>query len=221
MLMKKKTYFLIGASVMATSLPLVAQDSQSNEPEVEQGEHMTAEEAGETEKEWAVLSHPNDLNKILEWSKTLKAVNTKQYKVAEDAREFARVKKILALKPEPISAKDLLGLRRVRSIQVGKHGVFKYRYFSCKFKEKEEGLFFEKTSGSQRKSGTVFKDEPTQLVFLGGWSVNDDPQWNYSGLTSRKPGKHDSVGVFIKRGGQVLALFPEGPGGYEVYEFLK
>jgi len=176
MLMKKKTYFLIGASVMAVSLPLVAEDSQSIEPEVELGEQMTPEEAGETEKEWAVLSHPNDLNKILEWTKIVKAVNAKQYKTEEDAREFERVKKILALKPEPISVKDLLGLRKVRSIQVGKHGVFKYPYFSCKFKEKEEGLFFKKTSGSQRKSGIVFKDEPTQLVFLGGWSVRQSKE---------------------------------------------
>jgi len=41
------------------------------------------------------------------------------------------------------------------------------------------------------------------------------------GLVGSKVTKYDSVAVFVKRDGRILALFPEGPQSYEVYEFSK
>ncbi len=175
----------------------------------------------ETEKEWAVLTQHGDMDKVLSCLKTVKAASSVKYENEEEALELKRISKIFSQKEEKITPKDLMGLRKVRSIQIGQLGVFKYPYFACKFKQKEEGLFFEKTTGSQRKSGLVFVDEDTVMVFLGGWSVNNDPQKPYSGLVGSKVTKYDSVGVFVKRGGRVLAVFPEGPKSYEVYEFSK
>ena len=187
-----------------------------------QAQQVAEEGVGdETEKEWAVLSHHDALNKVSACFKTIKAASLVKYKYEQDTLELQRISKVLSQKKEVISAKDLLGLRKVRSIQIGRLGVFKYPYFICKFKQKEEGLFFEKTTGSQRKSGIVFADEPTQMVFLGGWSVNENPQKPYSGLVGSKVTEYDSVGVFVKRGGRILAVFPKGPQSYEVYEFSK
>jgi len=186
-----------------------------------QGSDAKAATEAETEKEWAVMSHPGDLTKVSQCFKTVEVANSVKYQNEEYARELQRVRKMLAQKQETTTPQDLMGLRKVRSIKISRLGVFKYPYFTCKFRKKKEGLFFEKTSGSQRKSGLIFEDTPTKMIFLGGWSVNDDPQWSYSRLSGSKVTKHDSVGIFIKRGGRILALFPGGETDYELYEFSK
>lgn len=175
----------------------------------------------ETEKEWAVMSKPADLKKILQCFETVSAANTQQYPNKEEAQELQRLRKMLGQKEEAIGVKDLLGLRKVRSVQINSYGVFQYPYFACKFKTKDAGLFFEKTSGSQRKSGMIFNDSPARMVFLGAWTVNDEPQQAYSRLASAPTTEHDSVGIFIKRGGRIVALFPDDKTRYEVYEFSK
>ena len=215
--MKNITQLILLTGLITLSSYVHAQAPQGAEAEVGAEEGL----GDETEKEWAVLSHHAALNKVSTCFKTVKAASFVKYRNEEEDLELQRISKILSHKEEKITAKDLLGLRKVRSIQIGRLGVFNYPYFVCKFKQKEEGLFFEKTTGSQRKSGIVFVDEPTQMVFLGGWSVNDDPQKPYSGLVGSKVTKYDSVGVFVKRGGRILAVFPKGPKSYEVYEFSK
>lgn len=213
--MKSSIKFMMLIAVMAVSSQGYSQAPQEAVSKVHD------DFGDETEKEWAVMAQAGDTDKILDCFKTVDAANGLKRESEEDVGEIQRLQTILNLKKENITKKDLLGLGKVRSIQVGRLGVFKYPYFNCRFKEKEAGLFFEKTSGSQRRSGIVFIDEPTQWVFLGGWSVNDDPQHRYSSLIGSKVTKHDSVGVFIKRGSRILAIFPRGAASYEVYEFKK
>jgi len=176
---------------------------------------------GEGKKEWAMMGKPADLEKVIHCWETVSAANSRQYQDEEEVRELERLRKMLGQKEEPITAKDLLGLRKVRSIQVDAYGVFKYPFFSCEFRERGKNLFFEKTTGSQRKSGMVFEDSPVRMVFLGAWTVNNEPQKPYSRLAAEMATEHDSVGVFIKRGGRIVALFPDDGGGYEMYEFSK
>ena len=215
MVMKSYMKFVLLVAVMAVSSYGYAQAPQG-------GASKADDDPGdETEKEWAVMAQAGDMDKVLKCFKTVDAANRVKRENEEYAREIQRLQKIFNLKKEKITKKDLLGLRKVRSIQVGRIGVFKYPYFNCRFKEMEAGLFFEKTTGSQRRSGIVFVDEPTQLVFLGGRSMNDDPQRSYSSLIISKVTKHDSVGIFIKRGGRILAVFPGKALTYEVYEFEK
>ena len=83
--------------------------------------------------------------------------------------EKVMVKKLLTSKNLRITNQELLAYKRVRSIQVSNMGIFSYPYFACRFKRKDGKLFFEKISGSQRKSGYVYDYKPKSKVFLGGW----------------------------------------------------
>lgn len=126
------------------------------------------------------------------------------------------VEKQLNAKTYSITPKDMIGFRRVRSIQIdARDGIFSYPYFNCRFKKADGKVFFEKTTGSQRKSGYVYQNSPESLVFLGGWSVNDDPQTGYDSTNS-------AVGKVYKIGPRkVIMIFPTEEDRVEIYELTK
>lgn len=126
------------------------------------------------------------------------------------------VEKLVNAKTYPITPKDMIGFRRVRSIQIdARDGIFSYPYFNCRFKEADGKVFFEKTTGSQRKSGYVYQNSPESLVFLGGWSVNDDPQTGY-GSTNSVVGKVYKIGPR-----KAIMIFPTEEDRVEIYELTK
>lgn len=175
--------------------------------------------APETEKEWKVVARPAHLGiadaavDFLQKAAAPPKLNTKEL------AELERLRKLVSGQPAKLAPKDLLGLKKVRSIQIGRLGVFAYPYFDCRFRQTDRGIFFEKTSGSQRRSGLVFENDPVTLVFLGASTVNDDPQRQYSGLTRARDASHDSAGLIIRRGRTTLAIFPKKDNAWEVYEF--
>lgn len=126
------------------------------------------------------------------------------------------VEKQLNAKTYSITPKDMIGFRRVRSIQIdARDGIFSYPYFNCRFKKADGKVFFEKTTGSQRKSGYVYQNSPESLVFLGGWSVNDDPQTGYDSTNS-------AVGKVYKIGPRkAIMIFPTEEDRVEIYELTK
>ncbi len=126
------------------------------------------------------------------------------------------VEKLVNAKTYPITPKDMIGFRRVRSIQIdARDGIFSYPYFNCRFKKADGKVFFEKTTGSQRKSGYVYQNSPESLVFLGGWSVNDDPQTGY-GSTNSVVGKVYKIGPR-----KAIMIFPTEEDRVEIYELTK
>ena len=126
------------------------------------------------------------------------------------------VEKLLNAKTHPITPKDMIRFRRVRSIQIdARDGIFSYPYFNCRFKKADGKVFFEKTTGSQRKSGYVYQNSPESLVFLGGWSVNDDPQTGY-GSTNSVVGKVYKIGPR-----KAIMIFPTEEDRVEIYELTK
>lgn len=126
------------------------------------------------------------------------------------------VEKLLNAKTYPITPEDMIGFRRVRSIQIdARDGIFSYPYFNCRFKKADGKVFFEKTTGSQRKSGYVYQNSPESLVFLGGWSVNDDPQTGY-GSTNSVVGKVYKIGPR-----KAIMIFPTEEDRVEIYELTK
>lgn len=142
----------------------------------------------------------------------LSTLTPKSYGYAEKKM----VEKLLNAKTHPITPKDMIGFRRVRSIQIdARDGIFSYPYFNCRFKKADGKVFFEKTTGSQRKSGYVYQNSPESLVFLGGWSVNDDPQTGYDSTNS-------AVGKVYKIGPRkVIMIFPTEEDRVEIYELTK
>lgn len=142
----------------------------------------------------------------------LSTLTPKSYGYAEKKM----VEKLLNAKTHPITPKDMIGFRRVRSIQIdARDGIFSYPYFNCRFKKADGKVFFEKTTGSQRKSGYVYQNSPESLVFLGGWSVNDDPQTGY-GSTNSAVGKVYKIGPR-----KAIMIFPMEEDRVEIYELTK
>lgn len=130
--------------------------------------------------------------------------------------EKGEVEKLLSAKTLSITPKEMIGFRRVRSIQIAaRDGIFSYPYFNCLFKEIDGKVFFEKTKGSQRKSGYLYQNMPESLIFLGGWSVNDDPQNAY--------GSENSVAGTVYKIGmhKAIMIFPTENNRVEIYEFIK
>ena len=130
--------------------------------------------------------------------------------------EINTVKRLLSSKNLKITNQELLQYRKVRSIQVNDMGIFSYPYFACRFKKKEGKLFFEKLTGSQRKSGYVYNNKPNSKVFLGGWSVNDDPQTTYDSENS-------VPGMIYKIGANKIIMVFLAPDeqSFEIYELTK
>lgn len=130
--------------------------------------------------------------------------------------EKAEVKRLLSAKDLKITNQELLSYRKVRSIQVSRLGIFSYPYFACRFRRKDGKIFFEKTSGSQRKSGYIYDNKPTSKVFMGGWSVNDDPQTVYGSENSE-------AGMLYKIGANKLIMLFIAPDkrSFEIYELIK
>ncbi|MFK7911182.1 MAG: DUF4893 domain-containing protein [Akkermansiaceae bacterium] len=177
-----------------------------------------AQEA-ETEKEWKVIANPADIsieNAAIAFLKKAEPLPKLQ---AKEKTEIKRLKDLVSGERLKLVPNDLPKLKKVRSIQITQYGVFSYPYFNCRFKKTERGIFFEKTTGSQRKSGLVFQDDDRSLVFLGASTVNNDPQRQYSGFTRAKDKSHDSAGLIIKRGKTYLAIFPKKNNNWEIYEF--
>lgn len=142
----------------------------------------------------------------------LSTLTPKSYGYAEKKM----VEKLLNAKTHPITPKDMIRFRRVRSIQIdARDGIFSYPYFNCRFKKADGKVFFEKTTGSQRKSGYVYQNSPESLVFLGGWSVNDDPQTGY-GSTNSAVGKVYKIGPR-----KAIMIFPMEEDRVEIYELTK
>lgn len=81
--------------------------------------------------------------------------------------EKRSVEKLLNARTYPISPVDMIGFKRVRSIQIdARDGIFSYPYFRCLFSESAGKVFFEKITGSQRKSGYIYQNTPESLIFL-------------------------------------------------------
>lgn len=162
------------------------------------------------------IIHPSDygvlaLDRDIVWN-ALSAVSPTMYGYAEKGM----IKRLLEAKIYPITPDDLMELCHVRSIQIdGNLGLFSYPYFKCRSWKKDGKVFFEKITGSQRKSGYVYQNSSESLIFLGGWSVNDDPQASYESTNS-------VAGTIYKIGeNRVIMLFPANNNRVEIYELKK
>lgn len=141
----------------------------------------------------------------------LSALDATAYGIGE--RDMVR--RLLTQQELAVSSQELSAYRKVRSIQVNNSGIFSYPYFACRFTRRDGRIFFEKTSGSQRKSGFVYDNRPTSKLFLGGWSVNNDPQTAYGSENSQ-------AGMLYKTAADRLMMLFVVPGrSFEIYELKK
>lgn len=135
-----------------------------------------------------------------------------------------------AYPPETLGdGSQLLGDWKVRSIQARTDlGVYDYPWFLASIRrDPRGGLFFAKTTGSQRRSGLLLRDsgQPGRLVFAGGGTVNDQPQLDYSPLQKdpvEEAEASDSVGEFLLLAeGHAVMLLDVSERGFEIYELKR
>lgn len=92
--------------------------------------------------------------------------------------DLATIHSVLDAQP---ASGSLVGKWRCRTIKLG--GITPdviYTWFNCRISERSGGLFFEKTSGSQRSSGFLYP-EGSGYVYLGASYVTGEKPHAYSG----------------------------------------
>ncbi len=126
------------------------------------------------------------------------------------------LRRLLSQQPGALDERALVGSWRCRSVQVPAAGVFAYPPFACAIRQTPQGLFFEKTAGSQRISGLLYPDGGARLVFLGGATVNEEPQRGYAGGAA-----DDVVGTLISISRDRAMLHYTGQTGPQLYEMTR
>ena len=140
-----------------------------------------------------------------------------------EAEALELLKQVLAAPPKVIKGAALVGNWRVRSLQGGTYGLFLYPYFKSNIRaEGENRYWFEKTTGSQRRSGHLYPESDKQWVFLGATTVNDEPQGIYRAKTAPGPAPNDSVGVLWQiNSNHLVMLLDVASDRFEIYELRR
>ncbi|GMV28521.1 MAG: hypothetical protein AMXMBFR59_06460 [Rhodanobacteraceae bacterium] len=167
---------------------------------------------------------PEHVARLRDAERRVEAIHANPEIPASDADAKAVVEELLAETHRPLDADALAGDWKIRSLQGGRYGIYAYPWFKARITRREGGLFFEKTSGSQRRSGWLLspKDGPGAWYFVGGATVNEDPQVTYSKDDGAAPRDSDSVGtVWGISDERVLMLLDVGDDGYEIYQLKR
>ena len=108
---------------------------------------------------------------------------------------------------------ELQRLTKVKSIQINGSGVFEYNFFACSFRQKNNSVYYRKTTGSQRQNGYLYRIDDKTRYFMGAWSVNDDPIKEYGSDQS-------IIGAMYKlSSGKYIMVIPEGNNCFNILEF--
>lgn len=167
---------------------------------------------------------PEHQQRLREAPERAAAMNTAAKVEASDADAKAIVEELLAEAHQTPDPAALKGEWRVRSLQGGRYGIYTYPWFKARIEERDGRLFFEKTSGSQRRSGWLLPpaDGQGDWYFQGGATVNEDPQVGYSKIGDGGPRESDSVGtVWGISEDRLLMLFDVNETGYELYQLKR
>lgn len=132
-----------------------------------------------------------------------------------------------ALGPASHAPGAIAGAWRCRTIKLG--GITPYvvySWFNCRISARQGGLFFEKTSGSQRTNGFLYPADGG-LVYLGASSVIGEPPHAYSGSgASAGAGQtpDDQIGILSAISANHLRLempFPLQESTFDVIELKR
>ena len=128
--------------------------------------------------------------------------------------ERAEIQKLLLMSPQIITEKELSGFRKVRSIQIDNYGIFSYDFFNCIFKMDRNTIYFEKITGSQRKSGHLYKKDDWSFIYLGAYHFIDTPKAKYGSERSES-------GTLYKLSDNMLLMVLYDSQRCELLQFAK
>lgn len=168
---------------------------------------------------------PEHVERVHQPQSVVDTVNANPQIPRSDADAKAVVEELLGEDHQPLTPAQLTGEWRVRSIQGGRYGIYSYPWFKARVVERDHRLFFEKTSGSQRRSGWLLPPPGGKdaWYFVGAATVNEDPQVAYSrGAGADGPRDSDSVGlVWGISDNRVIMLLDAHGDGYEIYHLKR
>jgi hypothetical protein len=125
-------------------------------------------------------------------------------KKAESQKDRDDLAAVLSGSAMPITPKDLAGEWRCRTLKLENLGLFIYDFFKCRISARGDSLVFQKTTGSQRTQGKLYRLTETRYLYVGASTVNDDPPIAYG----TKPEDND-VAYLVRVGANRLRLeFP-------------
>lgn len=192
-------------------------------PEPLQASFDPAVALGLQEVSWMDIIHPQHAAQLDGMAERI-FLTLKQDTAEEAGRKAAAKVRALMQRPcQRIEADELEGLWRVRSLQGSPGHHYAYPFFKARIVNRDGALFFEKISGSQRRSGFFYKHKPDEWVFLGGATVNEEPQVTYSGISRGEMWPSDSFGTLYQlgKGHLLMILDVSWNGDYELYELRR
>jgi hypothetical protein len=145
-----------------------------------------------------------DVQRFSEFDTTRRAALSEAF-TGGDAGDVADLRKTLAGDPQPIGDGDLTGEWRCRTLKLG--GILPltpYGFFRCRIFMAQGELVFQKTSGSQRTRGGLYRLTADRFAYVGASTVNDDPIRRYGADPIE-----DQVGILVKTSDRRLRIeFP-------------
>ncbi len=124
-------------------------------------------------------------------------------------------------KPRPISAEEIVGNFRCRSIYLGIRTppttltpLYIYRWFDCLVRKTNEGLMFRKLTGTSNPFGKFYRNTSAEWVFLGAMAYSFEKVKGYE-KRNRNPDEYcetfkNKVGLLHRTGRKRYRLsFPE------------
>ncbi|WP_369976863.1 DUF4893 domain-containing protein [Xanthomonas bundabergensis] len=157
-------------------------------------------------------------------ARSLQQAIAPRYGDAEQEAGAALARTLLqrAQTPQPLG--KLEGRWKLRSIQVDRDFAYAYPYFKAEIARGPCGYRLRKTSGSQRRSGTLsaLAADSRELAFLGASTVNDEPEAAYAPGNVSDGTHGNSVGRLVALGPDELLLILDGNDkGFELYQLVR
>jgi hypothetical protein len=147
---------------------------------------------------------------------------------ASPGRDISLIHAVLDTQPRPVSARELQGDWRCRTIKLG--GMTPdvvYSWFRCRIDERGDQLVFAKLSGTQRLIGYLYRRDPDGFVLLAGYSVKGEPPHRYSGnrpSAGAVTTPDDAVGLLVATGSRSARIefpYPEQESTFDVVELKR
>lgn len=186
----------------------------------------------ECRSSWEDVIHKRDASAITIAATNLQHLIDHLNHLQEDSQGVMLAQHLLErARDTKLALGDIKGRWKVRSIQGSQFGeatytIFAYPAFNARIKAVDEcELFFEKTSGSQRRTGRLFHQQGHEaMVFLGGASIGDEPTNSYDSEERRAT---NVVGRLVRISANELLMimdthdYPHGEGHFELYYLFR
>ena len=147
---------------------------------------------------------------------------------ASPGRDIGLIHTVLDPQPRPVSARELRGDWRCRTIKLGGMAPdVVYSWFRCRIDERGDRLAFAKLSGTQRLTGYLFRHDPVGFVLLAGYSVKGEPPHRYSGnrpSAGAATTPDDAVGLLVATGPGAARIefpYPAQESTFDVVELRR